>query len=391
MQAHGMAIDVVADNIANVNTPGFKAARAQFQSLMAQTLRGAGSPITAGRNPFQIGLGVTIGTVERQMTQGSPQTTGRATDLTIEGNGFFMLQAGPSYCYTRNGAFDVNGDRVLVEAVSGAAVLGWSSDAQGRIDTSQPPAAIVLPATGDSLARATTRVSLGGNLNTDANVGAATTTVARVYDSQGREHQLQVTFTKSGDNAWSWAATDEGGATIGSGTVEFDGNGQCTTPAAALSVPVAGGATTPLQLNLEFGIQQLAAETLVAPTYQDGLPSGSFEGFTVTETGVLIGSFSNGLSRALGQLALATFTNPAGLQRASSGAYTETANSGPRQVNAPGSAGNGRLISGSLEMSNVDLTREFSALITLQRGFQANGRSITTSDQLLQDVLMLKQ
>lgn len=391
LQAHSTAIDVVADNIANVNTPGFKAARAQFQALVAHTLRGAGNPTAQGRDPVQIGLGVTIGAVERQMSQGTPQATGQATDVAIEGNGFFLIQAGEAQRYTRNGAFGVNGNRVLVEAASGAAVLGWASDAAGLIDTNRPPGELTLPAAGESLARATTRLRLGGNLDSRAAVGDTAVTVARLYDSQGTEQEVRFTFAKTGDNAWSWTATTADGTAIGTGALAFDGDGQCTTPTAVLDVPVSGGATTPLHITVEFGAQQLAADTVVAATYQDGLPPGSFQGFTVTENGVLMGSFSNGLTRALGQLALATFTNPAGLQRDSSGAFVESANSGPRQIGTPGSGGRGRLVAGALEMSNVDLTREFAALIALQRGFQANGRSVTTSDQLLQDILMLKQ
>ena len=392
LQAHGVAIDVVADNIANVNTPGFKAARAQFQALVSQTLRGASSPTSGGQNPAQVGLGVTIGGIERQMGQGSLQTTGRSSDLAIEGNGFFVLSNNGSARYTRNGAFGVDGSRTLVDSASGAAVMGWASDTAGSIDTSQPPTRLSLPAAGQTMARASTRLLLGGNLNAAANVGDTATTQVRLYDSQGSVQLVSFTFAKTNINEWSWTAADGGGAAIGAGTLTFDANGHPTTGAQTLSIPLTNGAATPMNVSIGFdGVGQLAQASEVVPTMQDGLPPGDFQGFSVTNNGALIGSFSNGLTRQLGQLAMATFSNTAGLERDSGGAFAETANSGVAQVGAAGTGGRGRVIAGSLEMSNADLTREFSTLIMLQRGFQANGRSVTTSDQLLQDILSLKQ
>ena len=158
-----------------------------------------------------------------------------------------------------------------------------------------------------------------------------------------------------------------------------------------MSVPLSEGATTPMVFTTTFDVQQLAEGSEVVASYQDGLPPGAFQGFSVTDSGILIGSYSNGLTRQIGQLAIASFTNPAGLQRGPSGSFMETANSGPAQVGTSGTGGRGTIVSGTLEMSNVDLTREFSSLIVYQRGFQANGRSVTVSDQLLQDILMLKQ
>lgn len=390
MQAHGTAIDVVADNIANVSTPGFKAAHAQFQALVAQTLRSASGPSDGSLNPMQVGLGVRTGAIEHDMSQGSPESTGRSSDLTIEGNGFFITQKDGVQRYTRNGAMDINGDRVLVETGNGAAVLGWTADSTGAINTQQTPATLKLPSAGETMARATSQMALGGNLNASAAVGDSATTQLSLYDSLGREQVLDITFTKTGDNAWSWAAQDSGGAAVGGGNVTFDANGLTSAAPQTLNVALAGGAA-PLSVAVHFdGIRQLQGNSEVALTSQDGLAPGRYEGFSVSENGALIGSFSNGLTRKLGQLAVATFDNPAGLERDNSD-FAATANSGNAQIGVAGSGGNGSIISGTLEMSNVDLTREFSKLITLQRGFQANGRSVTTSDQMLQDILSLKQ
>ncbi len=340
LQAHGTAIDVVADNIANVNTPGFKAARAQFQALVAQTLRAAGTPDAGGQNPAQVGLGVTVGAIERQMTQGSPQTTGRASDLAIEGNGYFIISTGAGAPrYTRNGAFDINGNRQLVEAASGAAVLGWVADANGKIDTSQPITPLTIPAEGDTLARQTTKLTLSGNLDATANVGDSASTTVRLYDSQGREQYITFTMVKTAPNTWSWDATDAGGASVGTGVLTFDGEGRCTTGPATVSVPLTDGAITPMVFTTTFNVQQLAESSEVVASHQDGLPPGAYQGFSVTDNGVLIGSYSNGLTRQIGQLAIASFTNPAGLQRGPAGAFLETANSGPAQVGTSGTGG----------------------------------------------------
>ena len=179
---------------------------------------------------------------------------------------------------------------------------------------------------------------------------------------------------------------------MGTGSIAFDSAGRTAATAQTVTLTPAGGAATPQATSVRFdGITQLAEASQLALSSQDGLEPGSFTGFTVTDSGIIMGSYNNGLTRPLGQLAIAAFANPAGLSREGDGTYSESANSGVSQVGVAGSQGRGAIAAESLEMSNVDLTSEFANLIVLQRGFQANGRSITVSDQLLEDVLQLKR
>ncbi|MGC8863526.1 MAG: flagellar hook protein FlgE [Armatimonadota bacterium] len=405
LRAHKTQMDVISDNIANVNTTGYKASRVCFREMLSQTLRGATEPQATGvggTNPMQIGLGTSVGSIEATQLQGSLIATGKPTDVAIEGNGFLMLTDGHAKFFTRDGALQLDGSGSLVSAGTGLKLLGWSADpVTGAIDTSLPitPASVLqLPVGRLAMARQTSSVTYGGNLNAMAEPGDSQLTTVQIYDTLGVPHTLSVTFTKTANNSeWAWEATSPDaapGTVAGSGTVQFDSSGRATIPSGSISLVLASsnGATNPLNATLSFGrVTQLAGETTVSATEQDGLPMGVLNSFTIGKNGIISGVFSNGLTQFLGQISLAQFNNPSGLAKAGNNLLTATPNSGLAEIGPPMTGGLGHLSAGFLESSNVDLATEFADMIVAQRGFQANSRIITASDELLQELVQLKR
>ncbi|MEW1955603.1 flagellar hook protein FlgE [Terrabacter sp. NPDC080008] len=380
LRAHQTMLDVTGNNIANVNTTGFKGSSTEFQDTLSQLTQGAAGPqaATGGTNPAQIGLGVRVAAVTTSFTQGSAQTTGKATDMMISGDGFFMTDRGGQQYFTRAGAFGLDAAGHLV-GPDGGILQGWMADATGRVNTGAPTTGLVLSPTAMIPARATTGVDVGGNLPSDAAAGTTLQRDIQVYDGNGVARTLSLSFTRSA-TGWNVAGTDASGAT-GTGSLAFT-NGTQATPG-SLTV---GGITVALGTVTGY-----AGSSTVAATGQNGYEAGTLEAFSVGADGSLVGSFSNGVRQAVGRVALARFTNPAGLEKAGESSYTSTANSGTAQVGQAGDAGFGALMGGALEMSNVDLSQEFTNLIVAQRGFQANARIITTSDQVLQELVDLKR
>lgn len=398
LRNHQIYMDVVASNISNVNTTGFKGSRIGFQELLNQTIRGSSAPRggVGGLNPIQIGLGMALAGIDTLFTQGSLQDTGKLTDLAVQGDGFFALSNGEGLVYTRDGNLDVGLDGSVLNLATGFTVMGWAADENGVIDTNQELAAITVPY-GQNLSRATTQFDLRGNLNAEAAISNTTTMTVSAYDSLGILHDINLNFTKTANNQFDWSATTTdttlnitGGA--GSITFEPDGSYSTTNPAQTLTVDYTNGATTPgnITLNLE-NMTQLVGLSDVNLSNQDGLPPGSLSTFSVGTTGEIVGIFSNGLNRKLGQLALATFLNPGGLQKKGQSVFETSANSGVAQVGVPGSDGRGQISAGYLEMSNVELAQQFTSMIVAQRGFQANSRVITSSDEMLQELVNLKR
>jgi flagellar hook protein FlgE len=396
LRNHQIYMDVVSSNISNVNTTGYKGSRVSFQELFNQTIRGASAPRDGmgGLNPVQLGLGVALGGVDTLFTQGSLQDTGKVTDLAIQGDGFFVLNGGSGFVYARDGNLDVGLDGTLQSLSSGMKVMGWSADADGNIDTAQALGTIQIPF-GQSMARATNEMVLRGNLDAQAAVGNTVTATVSVYDSLGVLHAVDIAYTKTSANHWSWAAsdTDPDVAVNGAGNILFDDDGSYSTtnPAMTISMTCTNGAANST-VNLNLGnLTQLMGTSNVSASSQDGLPPGSLTTFSVSEGGEIVGVFSNGLNRTLGQIALAKFLNPGGLLKMGQSLYAPSANSGLAQVGLPGQDGRGQVAAGYLEMSNVELAKEFTSMIIAQRGFQANSRVITTSDEMLQDLVNLKR
>lgn len=409
MKAFKSSLDVIGNNIANVNTVAYKAARASFKEMFNQTMRNASAPAggRGGVNPSQVGLGVIVGSIDTDQSQGSMTATGRANDLAIEGNGFFALSNGSRCFYTRDGSFALDAENNLVSTATGMRVLGWTADtATGVLDTTAPVTAssrIQIPVGGLSVARQTGHIALGGNLDASAQVGDQYSIKFSVYDSLGLTHDVTVMFTKAANQpepgneaAWDYSAVcpDCGPDPVAAGSIVFDGHGYSNSPSIELSLTLANpnGSLSPLVASLDTqNVSQLNGANTVNMTFQDGLPLGTLESFSIDRTGSISGTFTNGAVRSLGQLALAEFTNPAGLLKTGNSMLSESPNSGSAKLGLPGTGGLGNISSGFLEASNVDLANEFATMIVAQRGFQANSRIISVSDEVLQDLVTMKR
>ena len=379
LRSHQTMLDVTGNNIANVNTTGFKSSQTQFQDALSQVVQNASGAQagTGGTNPAQVGLGVRVAGVTTNFTQGASQLTGRSTDMMIQGDGFFVVRKGADTFYTRAGGFDFDATGQMVLPGEGALVQGWAA-VNGVIDTNSPLTDLKVPAGTLMAAVPTTAANYTGNLQSDAANGTTLERAITVYDSTGVERDVTLSFTKAAAG-WSLSATD-GVATSAYGPVTFNGAGALTS-AATLTL---GAVTVDLSKVTGFaGVQTVAAST------QDGHSAGTLQAFSLGADGTITGSFSNGLKQAVGRIALGSFTNPAGLEKAGGSLFRTTVNSGNAQVGAAGTGGRGGLAGGALEMSNVDLSSEFTNLIIAQRGFQANSRVITTSDELLQELVNL--
>jgi flagellar hook protein FlgE len=408
LQVHQTKLNVIGNNVANVNTTGYKAGRVTFQDQLSQTLRysvGPGNSL-GGQNPMQVGLGASLGAVDTLQTQGNLQSTGKPTDLALQGNGFFLVSNGEDTFYTRDGSFDLDSEGNLVNPANGLRLVGYSADSTGKIDTTGQLTgsdSLKIPVGTLTAVKPTENAQLQGNLNAVDPRGEWGVSL-KVYDSLGIGHPMTFNFTKATPAAgapagataqWNWTAK-ENGATVASSTpanaLFFDAKGQIlnTTPLDISMTPGAGA--LPLSFKVDVtGISQLAGGSNVAATSQDGFPVGVLQTFTIAPDGVISGVFSNGQTRTLGMVATASFSNPAGMEKLGQNLFRASSNSGLAQVGAPSQNGRGKLSTGYVEMSNVDLANEFTNMIVTQRGFQANTRVITVVDDLLQELINLKR
>ena len=413
LRSHQTMMDVVGNNVANVNTAGFKSSRTTFQDALNQVIRGSSSlsDDRAGTNPMQIGLGSQVASVDAVFGQGSVQLTGRNTDLAIQGEGFFIVELGGQTMYSRAGAFGLDASGALT-GPSGARVVGWMPDADGLIDTQQPLRPLQLP-TGQVIRPVQTEtVTVGGNLPADAAVyaagppetGGVVNTSITIYDQQGTAFALALKYTKTAANQWSVAATVGGtAATLSTASITFDSTTGVPTPTTITLTPPAGGqwdgedaGTAADTITLDFAspgaeLRQFAGATTAEARLQDGSEIGFLRGFDFGSDGSITGRFSNGQTKTLGAVAIATFNNAGGLQRQGESLFAATLNSGEALASRPGAGDAGVITPGALEMSNVDLAQEFTNLIIAQRGFQANARSISSSDEMLADIVNLKR
>ncbi len=405
---HQTYMDVVANNLANVNTTAYKTSRVDFKTQISQ-LQSAGNAPTAatatpalgGRNAVQVGLGTQLGAITKVMTQGALRSTGRVTDLAVQGDGFFVLDDGTQgHAYTRDGAIDVGQDGKLTQINTGLHLLGWQvNPTTGLIDTTGSLTAITVP-TNSSLARATANLTMNGNLRATTAVAGTVTSTLAVLDSLGTSHNITLTFTRNAGMAWGLTASETDPditalALGGDTTANFLATGQWDTAntATTLTLTMGNGATTPQAVTVDLSkLTMLDEASTAAQASQDGLAAGTLTGLSVvSDTGRVVGLYSNGMTRDIGQVAMASFANPNGLLSAGQNLYRPWLNSGDPQIGTPGSGARGAITSGYLEGSNVDLAQEFTNMITAQRGFQANSRVITTSDEMLQELISMKR
>jgi flagellar hook protein FlgE len=397
LTAHQTEMDVIGNNIANVDTVGFKSSSAVFETEVAQTLAGAGAPSAnaGGTNPVQVGLGVTVGSINTDLTQGSMQTTGQPTDLAINGGGYFILsQDGQNY-YSRDGAFGLDSNADLVNPSNGMFVQGWNANSAGVVNTNGPVSSIQIPLGNTIIAQATTAASMQGNLNSSAAVGTQVTSTVTVNDSLGDPISINMTFTNTAPGQWSWTASGTG-ITVGAlnqGTITYNANGGVAAQTGSLELnDPTSAAAMPQDMTIDFSqITQFATPSSVSPLTQNGYDAGTLTSFTIAQDGTISGTFTNGQNQVLGQVALAGFSNPGGLSAVGSSAYVTTPNSGAAEIGTANSEGRGSIMSGTLEMSNVNLASEFTSMITTERGYEANSKIITVADEMLQDLVNLKR
>lgn len=436
LRVHQTKMDVIGNNIANVNTVGYKKGQMTFQEVFSQVIRGAGAPQggKGGTNPQQIGLGVGIGSINTIHTKGPTQTTDNPTDLMIDGEGFFVVTDDTNYenkYYTRAGNFTLDKAGNLVTP-DGFKVLGYKVDENENITDEIGP--IVINRSETKAPTATNKIQFRGNLDSRNDETFTTDTV--IKDSLGNSYLVKFNFEKDKDvpNKWIMSLGEiksqdgkitiykkENGEDVNNGvepgemvTIEFDENGKL------IKINDAGreefgkvslkfndqikektGATfgkdneitifDPDDKDSYNKLTQYANDRDIKPYAENGNSSGKIEGFSIDPSGVVSGIFTNGERKALGQVMLAKFDNPMGLQKLGNNFFVDTRNSGEAQLGKPGTSGFGATKSGSLEMSNVDLSMEFTEMITTQRGFQANSRIITASDEMLQELVNMKR
>jgi flagellar hook protein FlgE len=385
LRSHQTMMDVVANNIANVNTTGFKSSNVIFEDTLSQIIRAAGAPGAGigGTNPAQIGLGVQVGTIQTNFLQGSAQTTNKPTDLLIQGDGFFVLEDGNEQVYSRAGAFTFDTEGYLVNS-DGNYVQGFPA-VGGVVDPYGTPTDIRLQAGSTIASTPTTDVEIGGNISAD-NTNPITLSPT-AYDIRGAGHPLTTVLTHNGVDGYDVTITDTTDGTTGSGSVTFLPSGSPNLPATG-SITLADGTIVTLDLS---GLTNYNGQASISVKASNGFPAGSLTQFQIAPNGTVIGIYSNGVKSNVGQIALANFNNPGGLERLGDTSFRSSPNSGLPQIGVAGTGGRGVMQSGILEMSNVDLGMEFTNLIIAQRGFQANSRVITSSDEMLQELVNIKR
>ncbi|MEQ8353462.1 MAG: flagellar hook protein FlgE [Leptospiraceae bacterium] len=452
LKNHQVRMDVIGHNVANVNTHGYKSERVNFMDMISQELSGASEPKEniGGINPMQVGLGSMISSIDKIMTQGSLQTTGKNTDVAISGEGFFVIRDGDKQFYTRAGFFNIDKDGNYVHPGTGLHVQGWNArmdeNENAYVNTSASIEDIKIPLYSKKPAKATQEVVFQSNLNQAVDIvpadateeqinqfisgppdqrrGHATT--INVYDPEGNKRELRLEMWKTDENRWTGRVNLDGATNVsvnvtgpaGQDTaVPGSNNFELGFSSDGRLMNVSDGVDTlndgKLEIQVSFripgnpetqtftmdmgqagevkGVTQYASDFTTKAVEQDGYPMGYLEAFSIDNTGTITGTYSNGVKEPLARIALATFTNPAGLDKAGETKFAYSMNSGEANIGEAGLAGKGKINAGLLEMSNVDLADQFTDMIVTQRGFQANSRTITTTDQMIQEVLGLKR
>ncbi len=418
LTADATALSAIANNLANQNTTGYKDTRVLFSDLFYQNLGTTGSG-----DPVQLGAGAAVGSMPPTFTQGSVESTGVPTDVAIQGSGFFVVQQDGTTSYTRAGDFSVDANNFLVTS-EGQQVMGYPA-VNGVVDTGTAVQPLQLGAGSISPPVSTANVQVQTNLDAGGAVNDVFTTPVTIFDSLGTSHVLTLGFTKTAANTWSYSlsipGTDlnpvvppGGGAAVpqtgvlATGSLTFDGNGVLTavTPTGGVAgladvtaIPINGFADGAANMTFNWNVvngttpvlTQVAGPSSTSATQQDGSSSGSLVNFNIGSDGTVTGSFSNGKTAALGQIAIASFANPQGLQLEGNTDYGITLASGQAVIGVAGTGGRGSLSGGSLELSNVDIATEFANLIVAQRAFEANAKAVTTFDQVTQDTINLIQ
>lgn len=406
------ALSVISNNLANMNTVAYKGITPEFSDLLYQQLGSTG----AG-DPIEVGLGTQLGSTSTDFTQGNIQNTGVPSDVAISGDGFFQVESGGVTLYTRDGNFTTNSKGQLLTQ-DGANVMGYTAT-NGVVNTNGVLSPLSINLGQINPPQATQNIQIDMNLDASDSSGASWSTTVQSYDSLGQSHLLTYTFTDAGSGTWDYAISIPG-ADVGSaspsvnvqtGTLTFNGSGQLTGATVSgsgtgtvsssgnitgitISGLADGASTMKFNWNLHDSsnnpvVSQVAGTSEASTTTQDGFASGSLSSYSIGSDGTIEGSFTNGQTVAIGQIALANFPNSQGLLQVGSNNYMASLASGLPTVGVPGTGGRGTLTGDSLEASNVDIASQFSQLIQQQTGYEANAKAFTTLDNVVQSVLNL--
>jgi flagellar hook protein FlgE len=410
LNANSVYLSVIGNNLANINTVGFKSSSVTFMDLVSQNAGGSSG------NPMQVGLGVVTGSISPVFSQGAIENTREATNVAIQGNGLFVVRGDAGNAYTRAGNFSFNADGKLVTP-DGYFVQGYTATdpVTGAIVTTGTPTDIAVPPGVLRAPAATNTFSTLTNLDAGAATGTTFTTSVRIYDALGESHVATLTYTKqAAAGAWNYTVTVPGdeiqGGTagtpfqVGTGSVGFDANGKLTTVNGAapadvvINTPAWTNGAAPsawtwdiMDANNQPSLTGFASPSATSSISQNGSAAGMIDNISITGDGTILATFGAGQTVAVGQLALASFNNPKGLVKMGSNRYGESQAAGIPNVGVAGTGGRGTLIGSALEQSNVDIATEFTQMILAQRGYQANSKTITVSDEILVDTLALKR
>lgn len=427
LRSNQRRFDVIANNVANINTTGFKGSRANFVEQLNQLYRSGRAPsIISGREsggipPIQYGMGVAIGSISPDLTQGVIESTGRPLDMAIQGDGFFVYNLMGGQFFSRSAPIIRDSEGFLVDPTTGAILQGYNivRDSSGFIVKDSKGGALLnkvaqnlqIPSTIFSRPNQTQNIALSGNLNSTAAENDAAVTSILIYDNQGTAHTLKFTFTKTANaNEWTLAAQIDGtDLTLANNVITFNADGSLSSPTSltltaqqlnqALNQTVFDE-TTPKDITVQLssgaggsqGITQFSGANTVSFISQDGFAMGDLANLTIDNTGKIWGSFTNGETELLGQVAIARFANPSALVREGNNYFSVSPDSGiPVFGTALETFGSTSIYSGALEQSNVDLAEQFTDMITTQRAYEAAARTITISDTLLGEVNQLKR
>lgn len=410
LNANAAYLSVIGNNLANINTIGFKASAVSFMDLVSQTMGGVGG------NPQQVGLGVATGSISPVFSQGAIENTRETTNAAIQGIGFFVVRNQDGLAYTRAGNFTLNSDGKLVTA-DGYFVQGFTATdpISGEIITTGQPTDITVASGVLRPPSPTTRFQTTTNLSAEAILNETFTTSVQVTDALGDQHIATITYTKgAGAGAWSYSVTVPGAEIVGgvagtpfqvaTGAMTFNASGVLTTvnggPPADITIVTPAWTNGAAVSNWNWDIVDTNASTLItgfaspsatSSIAANGSVAGRITSISIGADGSIIASFGAGQSVSVAQLALASFNNPKGLTKLGGNKYGESEAAGVSNVGVAGTGGRGTLIGSALEQSNVDIATEFTQMILAQRGYQANSKSITVSDELLVETLQLKR
>lgn len=394
LQADSIALSTIGNDLANLNTTAFKNQTVHFADMFYQSVGTSGS-----NAPLQVGIGTRVASINSDFSQGNLATTGNPTDMALNGGGFFVVSQQGTNQLTRTGNFQLSALGNLITS-EGYGVQGYPA-VNGAINLNAPLQTLNVPTAKTQLAHATTQFSFTTSLNSGATVGTSFTSSTGMYDSLGQEHNVNVVFTKTAPNQWSYNIALPPGEASGSagttGTLTFNANGTLAAPTGAVSgVQFTGLTNSANDIALDWSlydangnslVTQAASASTTNASFQDGYASGTYKSFAVDASGTMTATFTNGGTEVLGQIAIATVSNPEALSRDGSNLYSIDSASGALDVGVANTGGRGSIAGSALEQSNVDISTEFANLIVAQRAFEANSKTVTAFDTVTQDTI----